>query len=387
MGHEQAAFAPFLPQVDFLGQTGVTSFNQGPGSPGPTGFILVKGVGTHGYSQEVLAVQQIVCDFGRTSGRYQQAAAREKIAELQLVRARQTVAVDVAIAYVNVLLARALRRVQEEGVRDAEAILADTRARRKGGTVDRDAVLRADVQIAVSKSGLVNARETEQDALARLNHALGRNAACPLQVLDLESPSGGVGALPPTGPPALCECLEKAANYRPEIALVRQALLAAEEGRQAAQGEFCPRIYARASVGRVDGVNVLTGWQEGAGLHFDAPVYHGGRLRGELRSAEAEVLAALADAQAILDNISLEVTLACRRVTAAAELIELARPAVAQAEENLRLVRVKYRSGDATPTDIVDVETSLTRARQDLSLARYAQLAALARLNYALGLP
>jgi len=376
---EQVAFAPFLPQVDFLGQAGVTSFNEGPGIPGPTGFLLASGMDTHSYSQAVVAVEQIVCDFGRTGGRYRQAVAREQIAELQRIRADQTVAFDVTTAYVNVLLARAGRRVQEDAIRLAEGILGDARARRKGGTLDRDDVLRAEVQLATSRIGLVTARETELDALARLNNTMGRNAACPLQVLDLESP--------PCVHLVLAECLEKAASLRPEIGLARQALVAAQEGREAVSAEFMPRIYARASAGRVDGINVLTGWMEGAGLHIEMPLYTGGRLSGNLKVAEADVLAALADAQAILDGISLEVSLAYRRVLAAAEVLELSRTAVVHAEEDLRVVRVKYRNGDATPTDIVNVETNRTRAQQSLFSATYAQLAALARLNYALGLP
>jgi hypothetical protein len=48
---EQVAFAPFLPQVQFVGQDGVTSFNQGPGLPTLTGFILTKGIATHAYAQ------------------------------------------------------------------------------------------------------------------------------------------------------------------------------------------------------------------------------------------------------------------------------------------------------------------------------------------------
>jgi hypothetical protein len=39
-GQEQAAFAPFLPEIDLLFQSGATSNNQGPGATGPTGFIL-----------------------------------------------------------------------------------------------------------------------------------------------------------------------------------------------------------------------------------------------------------------------------------------------------------------------------------------------------------
>ena len=129
----------------------------------------------------------------------------------------------------------------------------------------------------------------------------------------------------------------------------------------------------------------MTGWQEGAGLHLDAPLYTGGLHRGELRAADADVEAAVADAQAILDVISLQVNLAYRGVVAARERIDLSRTAVVQATENLRLLEVRYRNGNATPTDIVDSEAALTRSQQRYFSATYTYLAGLARLDYALG--
>jgi outer membrane protein len=72
---------------------------------------------------------------------------------------------------------------------------------------------------------------------------------------------------------------------------------------------------------------------------------------------------------------------------AAGQRIELSRTAVVEAQENLRLVRVKYRNGDATPTDIVDAETALTRSQQRFNSAIYTYLAALAGLDYAMGRP
>src|SRR5262249_54584966 len=152
----------------------------------------------------------------------------------------------------------------------------------------------------------------------------------------------------------LAELLEQAAAQRPEVGVARQAVAAAQAGRQAARGEFLPRIFVRASVGNTSGQNVETGWQEGAGLHLAMPLYSGGRNRGNLRMAEADIEAALADAQTILDAISLQVNMAYRGVVAARERIDLSRTAVAEAEENLRLVRVRYRNGNATPTDIVE---------------------------------
>jgi adhesin transport system outer membrane protein len=376
-GQEQVAFAPFLPQIDVLGQYGVVSGTFAPGVPGNEGFILPNGTGTRTYAQTELGLQWTLYDFGRTGGRYRQAVARERITALQLARAEQTVAFDVATAYLDVLLARAFRRVQEEAVRRAEAILGDTVARRQGGVALKDDVLRAEVQLSESREAVVLAREREWDAVARLNNAMGRNAAWPLEVIDLE--------LQPPLPRPLAELLEQAAARRPEVALARQTVVAAQEGRQAAKAEFLPRIFVRAAAGHTDGENVITGWQEGAGLHVEAPLYAGGRHRGELQSAEAEIEAGVADAQTILDAISLQVNLAYRAAASAQQRVELARPAVEQSAEALRIIRQRYRAGTATPTDVIDAETAATRAEQRYVSARIEYLSALARLAFVTG--
>jgi outer membrane protein TolC len=378
-GQEQVAFAPFLPQIDLLGQYGVVSATLAPGIPGNEGFIFPNGFGTRSYAQTEVGLEWTLYDFGRTGGHYRQAVARERIAELQLIRADQTVEFDVATAYLDVLLARASRRVQEDAIRRAEATLDDTVARRKGGVALREDVLRAEVQLSESREALVLARQGELDAVARLNNAMGRNASLPLEVIDLE--------VQPPLPGALADLLAQAATQRPEVGLARQVVAAAQEDRQAARAEFLPRIFVRADAGHTDGVNVITGWQEGAALHVDAPLYTGGRHHGELRSAEADIEAAVADAQTILDAISLQVNLAYRAVVAARERIELSRTAVVQAQENLRLVRVRYRNGNATPTDIVDSEAALTRSQQRFFSATYTYLAALARVEYSVGQP
>ena len=193
------AFAPFLPQVDLLGQYGVVSDTLAPGKAGNDGLPPGERLRNPQLRANRTGLQWIVYDFGRTGGRYHQAVAREHIAELQLVRADQTVEFDVATAYLDVLLARAFRRVQEDAVRRAEAILDDTVARRAGGVALREDVLRAQVQLSESREALVLAREGEFDAVARLNNVMGRNAALPLEVIDLEvqPPIARVAGRPP----------------------------------------------------------------------------------------------------------------------------------------------------------------------------------------------
>src|SRR5262245_32157529 len=283
-GQEQVAFAPFLPQVDLFGQYGITSSNLGPGTPGYAGFLRAINDEPHSYQETELALQWTLYDFGRTGGRYRQAVARERITQLQLDRAAQAVEFDVAAAYLDVLLARASRRVQEDAVRRARAVLDDAQARRKGGVALKEDVLRADVQLSESREALVLAREGEFNAVARLNNAMGRNATLPLEVIDLN--------MQPPLPGTLADLLEQAAAQRPEIGVARQAVAAAQAGLQAARGELLPRIFVRASLGNTSGQNVETGWQGGTGLHVQAPLYSGGQYRGKLRSAEADIEAA-----------------------------------------------------------------------------------------------
>jgi outer membrane protein len=379
-GQQQAAFAPFLPQFDLLTRYGLTSDNLSPGAPGPTGGIEATTLDrSHSFTQAELQMQWLIYDFGRTSGRYGQAVSAERITQLRYGRGRETVALDVITAYLQALQAAANRVIQDEAIRQSRAILEDTRARREGGVLTRDAVLRADVQLSESREGLLLAEEAELAVLARLNTVMGRSASLPLVVVDLEES---------VAPPAtLAECLEKAIQQRREIAVARAAVAAAQSGRAASAGDFLPRLYVRTSLGRVDGSNVSTGWQRGMAIHLEQALYHGGKQKGELRAAEAELHEAVARTRNVLDTVSLDVTLAHRAAVTARARIDLDRPAITQAAENLRLVRQRYRNGNATPTDVVDGETALTRARQRLLSARYDYQLALARLDYAVGAP
>ncbi|MFN4259047.1 MAG: TolC family protein [Gemmataceae bacterium] len=376
-GLEQVAFAPFLPELDLLSHSGVTSPTLGPASAGRTGIIIPTSMGTHAYIQAELQLQWTIYDFGRTAARYRQAKARTRTTELQHTRARETVGFDVAIAYLQALRAGATRRIQEEAIRQAEATLRDTRSRFAAGTVDRDDVLRAEVFLAAAEEDLDIAREAELAAFARLNNAMGRDASLPVTVMDVTSQ--------PPFDLTLEQCLEMAASQRPEISIAREAVAEAQYGQQAIALELWPRVYTLASTGLLGGSNIKSGSQQGIGLHLDIPLYSGGRRKGELRAAEAEIREAVANARSVLDGVTLQVTLAYRAATTARRRIERNLPAIEQARENLRLVINRYRNGNATPTDIVDAETALTRAQQRLTSATYEFLAALVSLDYALG--
>jgi outer membrane protein TolC len=78
-GQERIAFAPFLPQVDFLQQTGVVSNTLAPGIPGNEGFIIPSGTGTRTYTQSEIGLEWTLYDCrppgGSGSGRHNCAAS------------------------------------------------------------------------------------------------------------------------------------------------------------------------------------------------------------------------------------------------------------------------------------------------------------------------
>ncbi len=389
-GLQQIAFSTFLPLVAAnydvggfgLGVTG----NSIPIPKGPAGFNFIPGVGAVPFGLNIgtsfelaeLKVQWLLLDFGRRLGRYEQSRLATEIAGLQTGRAYQTVANEVAVAYYNVLRSQALRRTEQDALRRSEEELVDARKRQQEGVIEREVVLRAEVQHAETLQAVHTATEAEFTALAALNLAIGLKCNEPVRVLE-----------PPESPPigiSLAECLETAVRERREFGVLRSTVEIALQGTRVARADFAPKVIADGTLfdfaqqhndGRVD---FRLGF-----IRLEWALFEGGKKIAATRIAEARVRQAMAQAESITDQIAFQVNEAYRAAVTAWVGIADARPAVDQARENYRLVQLRLREGAATPTEITDAQASLTRAEQNLLNARYNYLIATDRLHYATG--
>jgi len=386
---EDIAFAPFLPMAVAGYSVGGFDVNAGGLSviPGvPPGFTFIPALGAipvgldikTGYEFAEVKLQWLICDFGRRLGRYRQAGLAVDIAQLQSDRAFQTVANEVAVAYYQVLRTRALRKTAEDAVRRAEDDLDVAKKLEKGGALEKEKRLRVEVQLAESQRLLDAAEGAEAVAVAALNLAIGLNVNAPTGVAESSD-------MPPFTQ-SLAECLQTAVGLRREFQVARQSILVADEGRQVAKADFAPRIVAEGS---------LIDFQQSAprghadlavgGIKLEWGLFEGGKRVAEMRVADSKIRAAMAQAESIADTIAFQVTEAYRHLITARRGIERSRPAVAQAEENYRLVRARAKVGDATSAEITDAESTLTRAQQDHLNSIHNYLIALARLEYAMG--
>jgi outer membrane protein TolC len=283
------------------------------------------------------------------------------------------------VAYYQVLRGRSLRRIAAaDGVRGGEDDLEVARRLARGGVVEREKVLRAEVALAQAQRALDVTEEAEAIAVAGLNLAIGLNVSAATGVVDTaDAPPFDLG---------LADCLRAAVDRRREFRVARQAVQVAQVGARVARADFAPRIVAEGS-----GLDFQQANPRG---HFDLPfalvklewgLFEGGKRVAELRVANSKTREAVAQAESIADTIAFQVNQAYHQLMAARKGIERSRPAVEQTRETYRLVAARARRGDAIPAELTDAEAALTRAAQDYSNAIYDYLSALARLDYAMG--
>ncbi len=385
-GAETVALTPFLPSVVAGYSAGGFDLNVGGTPVGNQTFTFLPPAGalpfglnlSTGYEQAELRVQWILADFGRRMGRYRQAELGVSVSQLQTDRAYQSVANEVALAYYQVLRAQSLKRTAEEAVRRTQEDLDVAKKLEKGGVIEREKVLRSEVLLAQARRGLDAAEAGVEISVASLNLAIGLNVNAPTEVV-------GSPALPEFGL-SLVDCLNRAVAQRRELEVAQLTIRSAQIGGQVARAEFRPKIVA-------DGA-LIDLQQSAPRAHADFAVgsiklewglFEGGRRVGELRIADSKLRAAAAQAESMADTIAFQVNEAFRQLIVAHRGIERSKPAVEQAQEGYRLLRARAAKGDATPAEVTDAETSLTRAEQDYLNSTYDYLSALARLNFAMG--
>ncbi len=390
-GAQQIAFSLFLPIVAANYDAGGFSLGVG-GQPirlgkGLPGFNFLPGIGALpvglnlGTTFELaeLKVQWLLLDFGRRLGLYEQAKLAGDIARLQTERAHQTVANEVAVAYYNVLRSQALRRTAQDALRRAEEELVDARKREREGVIEREIVLRSEVQTAEYRQALHAATEAEFVALAGLNLAIGLKCNEPLRVVDPTE-------VPPLAP-CLADCLQTAIRQRREFYVVQRTVEIAGQGGRIARAQFAPKVVADGTLFNFQQqeLNGHADFRMGF-IRLEWVLFEGGRKIAAARVADSQVRQAMAQAESIVDNIAFQVNEAYRNAVTARVSIDDARPAVDQATENYRLARLRLSEGAAIPSEIADAQASLTRAQQNYLNARYGYLIAMDRLAYAMGI-
>jgi outer membrane protein len=382
-GNEEIAFSGYLPS--FQANTGYQAFSSQVGSTGMRGrgfLIPVRGFGpgTQDFDVTELQMKWVIWQFGRQFALHGQSLLNLDIARLQYERARQAMEFDVSQAYYRVLETRAALVIAEQAGVRAEAFLKDARDLLRQGAQNREYIARAEAQVKEVNQQISDARSEAQLAVATLNRAIGLNVNAATEVVERQEP-------PPIFDLSLKDCLQLAVDHRPEFLVVQKGILAAESDVTIARAQFLPTITIHSVYSNVTGTGVQNANVGTGGIFVNLDLYTGGRRKGRVETARAEVRTACAQAQQICDGIAYETHVAYRGFNDSHPRIVLAEAAVAQARENLRMINNRFRTGGATLTEVIDAQTALNRAEQSVNTASHDCRTALARLEYVVGTP
>ena len=298
----------------------------------------------------------------------------------QLERTDQEILFRVVQSYYGVLLAGKQLEVAEQAEKTAKSIMERSQVRFDTGLVVESDLLSAKVRLASREQELIRARNNLALARAQLNTAMGVPADSLYQPAD--SLADRALAVAP-----LADQERQALTTRPDLKRIEAQQSAQELSLAIAKSSFGPRLNAFAGW-EMDNPTFLAGgggnnWLGGIELQID--LFQGGAKRAALsrERAVAEKIAALK--QAANDAVRLEVRQAYYDQDSSRQQVEVARAAISQAQESLRINQDRYDSGLLTITDLLGAEEAARRSQADYWQALYQFHISFASLELASG--
>jgi len=284
----------------------------------------------------------------------------------QLERTAQEILFRVVQSYYGVLLATKQIEVAEQSEKTAKSIMDRSQVRFDSGLVVESDLLTAKVRLAGREEELIRARNNLEIARAQLNMAMGVPADATYQPADALAERN-------LAVPSLAEEEQKALTSRPDLMRIESEQSAQQLSVSIAKSSFGPRLNAFAGW-EMDNPTLLAGgggnnWVGGIELQVD--LFEGGAKRAALsrERAIAEKITALK--QAASDAVRLEVRQAYYDLDSNRQQVAVARTAIAQAQESLRINQDRYEGGLITITDLLGAEESARRSQTDYWQAVY----------------
>ncbi len=298
----------------------------------------------------------------------------------QLDRTGQEIIFRVVDSYYAVLVAKKQLEVTEQAMKTAQAILDRSKDRFEAGVVVESDYLSAQVRLAARKQELIRAQNNLALARVQLSTAMGlstQNVFDPADTLAERN-------LPAT---SLEEVEKHAVEMRPDLKRVRSEEAAQQQSVSIARSAFGPRVNAFAGW-EADNATFVAGgggnnWLAGIEVQFD--IFQGGAKRAQLSRERAMQEKAAALKEMATDAVRLEVRRAYYDVDAARQQVEVARAAIAESQESLRINQNRYDSGLSTITDLLAAEEAARRSQTDYWEAVYRYHTGYANLELATG--
>jgi outer membrane protein TolC len=383
-GQRLLALSNLLPQVSAGASETVQQLNLGTvGLSGLNVPAIPTIVGPFSYSSVDTSVSQTLFSY-ESIQRFRAARTAEQAAQLSYQDILDVVTLTVGNAYLQIIEADSRIKAQEAQVQNARALYDRAVDQVQAGTAPRIEATRTEVQLHTEEYNLSIARNNFQVAKLALGRAIGLPLGQQFELAD---------ALPYSdmSPLSVDEALQIAYKSRSDFRSALASQKAAAQTLSATKGERYPVVAVNGDYGDI---GPTFGHSHGdftfqAGIRI--PLFTGGRIKGDITQAEAELLQRKAEAENIRGQVDYDVRTAFLNLNAAKEQVAVAKQNVELANESLARSKDRFTSGVTDSVEVVQAEQALASANDQYITSLYnhnfsklslARALGVARTNY-----
>jgi outer membrane protein len=315
--------------------------------------------------------------------------------EQDLQRIRDNVSLNVAMAYLQILLNKELVTANENQLNITLQQIEKTKKLVDAGSVARGNLLQIEAQAAQEELSLITMKNQLETSYLNLT-----------QLLEIESPAGFEIVVPEinveqnsvvTG--NIDEIYNLASQSRPEIKSSELKLTVSEYDLKIARGARSPSISLSHNFGtRYSYIKDMPGLQSfqdqlknnknfGFGFSLNIPVLNGWQVNKNISNSKLAVESSQYTLEGTKKQLYKDIQQAYTDAVAALKKYNASAKAVSSSEESFRYTEQKFNVGMITPVDYNASKNQLLSAQSDMSQAKYEFIFKTKVLDFYKGLP
>jgi outer membrane protein TolC len=310
--------------------------------------------------------------------RFRAARTAEQAAQLSYQDILDAVTLAVGNAYLQVIEADSRIEAQEAQVRNAQALYDQALDEVQAGAAPRIEATRTEVQLHTEQYNLSVARNNFEVARLSLGRAIGLPLGQPFELAD-QLPYSEIN------PPSVEDALNIAYRSRSDFRAALDSEKSAAQTLSAARGARYPAVAVNGDYGDIGTTLAHSHGDFTFQAAVSVPIFTGGRIKGEVTQAEAELQQRKAEAENVRGQVDYDVRTAFLNLHAAKEQVAVAKQNVELANENLARSKDRFTSGVTDSVEVVQAEQSLASANNQYITSLYDHSLAKLSLARALG--
>ncbi len=315
-----------------------------------------------------------------TSGKIQHSIDAAKAVNLATqhneVATTLNIKLKVANAFIAILRIQKSLSVAQSHVSNLKAHVKDVNNLYQQGVIARNDLLATKVELSNAEQLVIQQNNQLDIAKVQFNQLLNRNLSDEVDLVE---------AFPEVSGDDLAILFKQALIQRPELEVLAEQIRSLEAQAQSEKANLLPQVnlnggyqYQENEYQASEGLwmaNITLNW-----TLFDGSTNH------RSQAVKRQALSLKSQRDDLISNIHLQVRQAWLDIQETLKRIEVAKQAIEQADENLKVSTERYQQGLAVHTEVLDAEDLRTRIYNNFHNAEYDSAMAKLNLRYALGI-